>query len=62
MRVTKCRRKSVDRILKTQDPRSEGGAPRPMLGVMRAEAQASTAAEPGLIEISAHVVLTASMQ
>ena len=61
MRVTKCRRKSVDRILKTQDPRSEGGAPRPMLGVMRAEAQASTAAEPGL-EISAHVVLTASMQ
>ncbi len=54
--------RSVDRILKIQDSSSDGGAPRPILGVMRAEAQVATAVEPGLIEISAHVVLTASMR
>jgi uncharacterized protein YggE len=53
--------RTVDRILKIEDtPRDGGIAPRPML--MRAEAAPSTSVEPGLIEIRAHVALTASMK
>jgi uncharacterized protein YggE len=54
---------AVDRILKIEDSRTEPGPPRPY---MRAEATAvaaaSTAVEPGLIEIRAQVALTVSMK
>ena len=55
--------RTVDRILKIEDSRAEGSAPRPML--MRAEGAASAAqtiVEPGLIEIRGHVTLTVSMK
>jgi uncharacterized protein len=54
--------RSVDRILKIEDSRSEGGGPRPMVMMRAAEAAATTAVEPGLIEIRAHVTLTVSMR
>jgi uncharacterized protein YggE len=53
--------RTVDRILKIEDSRSDGAVgPRPMM--MRADGAASTSVEPGLIEIRAHVALTASMK
>jgi uncharacterized protein YggE len=53
--------RTVDRILKIEDLQRDGGiVPRPML--MRADAAPSTSVEPGLIEIRAHVALTASMK
>jgi uncharacterized protein len=51
---------AVDRILKIEDSRTDAAPPRPVM--MRAEAAPSTAIEPGLIEIRAHVALTVSMK
>ena len=55
--------RSVDRILKIEDVRSDGGLPRPMpMMRMAADASATTAVEPGLLEIRGHVTLTVSMR
>ena len=54
--------RSVDRILKIEDQRADGGPPRPMPMMRMAEAAATTAVEPGLIEIRSHVTLTVSMR
>jgi uncharacterized protein YggE len=54
--------RSVDRILKIEDTRSDSGFPRPMIANMRAESAPATAVEPGLIEIHSRVSLTASMK
>jgi uncharacterized protein len=55
--------RSVDRILKIEDLRADGGSPRPMpMMRMAADASATTAVEPGLIDIRAHVTLTVSMR
>ncbi|MEP7306530.1 MAG: SIMPL domain-containing protein [Acidobacteriota bacterium] len=52
--------RSIDRILRIEDSRPDVVVPRMM---MRAEgASAQTAVEPGLIEVRAHVALTASMK
>ena len=51
--------RSVDRILKIEDVRSDGGGPMAMRGV---EAVATTAVEPGLIDVRGHVTLTVSMR
>jgi uncharacterized protein YggE len=50
---------SVERILRIEDSRTEVVRPQPM--VMRAEAAASTAVEPGLVEIRARVELTVAI-
>ena len=54
--------RSVDRILKIEESRADGGGPRPMAMMRMAEASATTAVEPGLIEIRGHVTLTVSMK
>jgi len=55
--------RSVDRILKIEDLRADGGFPRPMpMMRMAADAAATTAVEPGLIDIRGHVTLTVSMR
>jgi uncharacterized protein YggE len=55
--------RSVDRILKIEDLRADGGLPRPMSMMrMAADASATTAVEPGLIDIRGHVTLTVSMR
>jgi uncharacterized protein len=54
--------RSVDRILKIEDLRADGGPPRPMPMMRMAEASVTTAVEPGLIEIRSHVTLTVSMR
>ena len=54
--------RSVDRILKIEELRSDGGGPRPMAMMRMAEASATTAVEPGLIDIRAHVTFTAAMK
>jgi uncharacterized protein YggE len=52
--------RTIDRILRIEDSRPDVVVPRMM---MRAEgASAQTAVEPGLIEVRAHVALTASMK
>ena len=51
---------SVDRIIRIEDSRSETFRPQPM--VMRAEASATTAVEPGYVEIRARVQLTTSIK
>ena len=54
---------SVGRILKIEDLRADGGLPRPMpMMRMAADASATTAVEPGLIDIRGHVTLTVSMR
>ena len=53
--------RSIDRILRIEDSRADGGGPTRML--MRAEASAAqTIVEPGMIEVQARVSLTASMK
>ena len=54
--------RSVDRILKIEDLRADGGLPRPMPMMRMAEAAVTTAVESGTIEIRAHVSLTVSMK
>jgi uncharacterized protein YggE len=54
--------RSVDRILKIEDQRADVGPPRPMPMMRMAEAAVTTAVEPGLIEVRAHVTLTVSMK
>src|SRR5262249_21873019 len=55
--------RTVDRVLKIQDSRTDGGPPRPVPIMMRAaEGAASTPVEPGLIEIRAFATITASMK
>jgi len=55
--------RSVDRILKIEDLRADGGGPRPLPMMRMAEAVATTTAvEPGLIDIRGHVTLTVSMR
>jgi uncharacterized protein YggE len=55
--------RSVDRILKIEDLRADGGVPRPMpMMRMAVDAAAPTAVEPGLIEIRGRVTLTVSMK
>lgn len=55
--------RSVDRILKIEDLRADGGLPRPMpMMRMAVDAAATTAVEPGLIDIRGHVTLTVSMR
>jgi uncharacterized protein YggE len=54
--------RSIDRILKIEELRSDGGGPRPMVMMRVAEASATTPVEPGLIEIRGHVTLTVSMK
>lgn len=54
--------RTVDRILKIEDSRVDGGV-QPRMLVMRADATASqTSVDPGTIEIRARVSLTASMK
>jgi len=53
--------RTVDRILRIQDSRGDAVVPQRMF--MRAEASgAQTPVEPGVIEVRAHVVVTASMK
>jgi uncharacterized protein YggE len=54
--------RSVDRILKIEDLRADGGGPPPAPMMRMAEASVTTAVEPGLIDIRAHVALTVSMR
>jgi uncharacterized protein YggE len=54
--------RSVDRILKIEDQRADSGPPRPMPMMRMAEASVTTAVEPGLIDVRAHVTLTVSMK
>jgi uncharacterized protein YggE len=55
--------RTIDRVLKIQDSRTDGGPPRPVPMMMRAaEGAASTPVEPGLIEIRALATITASMK
>jgi uncharacterized protein YggE len=55
--------RSVDRVLKIEDTRGDGGGPpRPMAMMRAAEGAMTTAVEPGLIEIRARVTLTMSMR
>lgn len=54
--------RTVDRILKIEDARADGGV-QPRLLMMRADAGAAqTTVDPGMIEIRARVSLTASMK
>jgi uncharacterized protein YggE len=54
--------RSIDRILKIEELRSDGGGPRPMAMMRMADASATTPLEPGLIEIRGHVTLTVSIK
>ena len=53
--------RTLDRIVRIEDRRYDGGVPRPIMQ-MRAEAGAATPVEPGTIDIQAQVILTASMK
>src|SRR6185295_17933546 len=54
--------RSLDRIVKIEDSRDPGiGIPRPMMSMAKVS-DATTPVEPGLIEVRAHVTLTASMR
>jgi uncharacterized protein YggE len=55
--------RTVDRIVRIEDTREGGVTPmaRPMMSMAKAEA-AQTPVEPGLVEIRAHVTLTAAMK
>jgi uncharacterized protein YggE len=53
----------VDRLLRIEEIRQPSVGPRPMMTLSRGvEAQAATPIEPGVIEVQAHVVLTASFK
>ncbi|MEO8260693.1 MAG: SIMPL domain-containing protein [Acidobacteriota bacterium] len=54
--------RSVDRILRIEEARSDAGGPRPMAMMRLVEGSAPTAVEPGQIEIRGHVTLTVSMK
>ena len=54
--------RTVDRILKIEDSHAEAFAPRPMLGLAKADSATVTDVEPGLIELRAQVTLTVSMK
>ena len=53
--------RAVDRIIRVEDMR-DGGMPRPMMAMARAENGATTPFEPGLVEIRARVTLTAALR
>jgi len=53
--------RSLDRIVKIEESRSDGG-PRPMAMMRLADASAATPLDPGLIEIRGRVTLTVSMK
>jgi uncharacterized protein len=50
---------TLDRVLRIEDNRENGGIPRPM---MSAKAMEATGIEPGLIEVKAHVTLTVAVR
>jgi uncharacterized protein YggE len=54
--------RTVDRVIKIEDSRAEVVSPRLFAARAEAVGQASTAVEPGLIEIRAHASLTATMK
>jgi uncharacterized protein YggE len=54
--------RNLDRIVKIEDTRVDGGGPRPMVMQARAAASAGTNFEPGMLEIQGRVTLTASMK
>ena len=55
--------RSLDRIVKIEESRSDGGGPRPMAMMRVADASAATTPlDPGLIEIRGQVTLTVSIK
>jgi uncharacterized protein len=54
--------RAVDRIVRIEDQRIEGGPPRPLAFAARAEVAPTTDVVPGTIEIHARVTLTAAMR
>jgi uncharacterized protein YggE len=54
--------RSLDRILRIEDQRADGGIPRPVVMMQAREASATTSFEPGMLEIPGRVTLTVSMR
>ncbi len=55
-------RQSIDRVIRIEDAREAGIPPRPMLAMARSEQAPDTPIEPGVIEIHARVIFTASLK